>query len=88
MNSRKLLMLFIGIHLCLPILHIHKHSQVVKYSYTKQKLERELDTLHKKREQLVLHLHELKSPNSIRQFAKNNLGMSPVSLQQIKKLTS
>ncbi|MCL4229755.1 cell division protein FtsL [Candidatus Dependentiae bacterium] len=88
MNSRNLLMLFIGIHLCFPILHIHKHSQVVKYSYTKQKLERELETLNKKREQLVLHLHELKSPDSIRQFAKNDLGMTHVSLQQIKKLTS
>lgn len=87
MNSRGLLALFVFTHLGFIILQIHKHSQIVKLSYAKQKLELEFDSLNKKRERLVLQLHALKNPDAIRQFAQKNLGLEEVTLRQIKKLT-
>lgn len=69
------------------MLQIHKHSQIVKLSYAKQKAEQERELLSKKREELMLQIHALKSPDNIKHYAKTSLSMEEIKLQQIKKIT-
>lgn len=86
MQKKRLLFLFVGIHLGFIMLQIHKQGHLIKLSYAKQKVEQEEEILNQKRENLMLKLHALKAPDSIRYYAKTALHLEDIRLEQIKKL--
>lgn len=86
MKKRKFFYLVLGTNIFFVVLQIHKHSQLVKLSYTKQKTERDRDALLKQREQLTQRLNALKSPEVIKKYAQQDLGMEELSLRNVKQL--
>lgn len=86
MKRSTFIAIFISTHLGFVFLHIHKHTQFVKQTYTKQKNERHLASLEVKKQQLLQELHMAKNHSRIKEFAKTNLNMAPVRLSQIKKV--
>lgn len=86
MNHSRFITIFICAHVIFIFLQIHKHSQIIKYSYELQKNEQALAALSAKQEQLTQHLASLKSPDAIKRFARKKLHMRPIKLTQMKKL--
>lgn len=78
--------LFISVHLIFVIAQIHKHSQIVKLSYQKQKNEKLRNELAEKQLVLTHQLYAHKNLGAIKEFAIKNLNMAPVKLSQIKRL--
>lgn len=79
--------LFVGTHIVFVILLIHKQSYIVKLSFTKQRLEKKKLELIEQKKNLTNRLIALQNPSSIKQYASSRLGMRPVSLDRIKKLS-
>lgn len=84
--KKGFIVLFLGAHITFIVLQIHKHSEHVKLSYQKQKTEREIGTLNKRRDELMQRLHVLKSPEAIKKYAQEELNMEELTLRHIKKL--
>lgn len=85
MKRSTFIALFLTAHLGFVFLHIHKHTKFVKLTFAKQKNERLLASLETKKQNLLQELHTVKNHAKIKEFAKENLKMSPVRLSQIKK---
>ncbi|MCA9770236.1 hypothetical protein KC460_02610 [Candidatus Dependentiae bacterium] len=88
MKQKTFITVFVGAHILFIFLQIHKHSQIVKNSYTKQKFEQEKTLLIKKKQALTHQLYAYKNKSAIKDFATKKLGMQPLRLSQIKTLTS
>lgn len=85
MNQSRFLTIFITTNVLFILLHIHKHTQIVRYEYKKQELEQQINLLSNQKEQLLQTLCTLKSRESIYQYAQHQLNMRPLHLNQIKK---
>jgi len=79
--------LFVVTHVLFIFFQIHKHNRVIKLSYQKQKLENEKKMLAQKKEELSQQWCNLIKHSTIKEFAKENLKMGKVKLNQVKKLT-
>ncbi len=79
--------IFVGIQLCFICIHIDKQTKLVKLSYQKQKYEQTLKTVQLKKQQLTATLHSLKNNQSIKKYAETELGMTPLFLKNIKKIS-
>ena len=86
MNQSRFLAIFTTTHVLFILLQIHKHTQIVRYSYQKQELEQQISLLSEKQEQLTQLLCEHKSHDAINQYAQTKLDMKPLQLNQIKKI--
>ena len=80
--------IFVGIQLCFICIHIDKQTRLVKLSYQKQKYEQASKTLKLKKQLITATLHGLKNHQDIKTYAQNELGMTPLFLKNIKKLSS
>jgi len=78
--------LFIITHVFFVFLQVHKHALFIKKSYKKQKNEKLLASLYKKKEQLSHQLYTLKEHNTLKKFAHETLGMDELRVNNIKKL--
>lgn len=87
MHKKTFLSLFIGTHIVFVILLIHKQSYVVKLSFTKQRLEKKKLELIEQKKNLTNTLIALQNRSSIKEYASSRLGMAPISLDRIKKLS-
>ena len=87
MNRTFFISIFLATHLGFVFLQIHKHTQFVKQTFSRQKNERLLASLAVKKQQLTQELYIAKNHNAIQEFAKTNLNMAPVRLGQIKQVT-
>ena len=65
---------------------IHKHMLIIKLSFQKQKYENETKELSKTKQELSQQWCYLLKRSTIKKFAKNNLKMSKVKLNQIQKI--
>jgi len=88
MKKHTFITLFIGTNIMFIFLQIHKHNLVINQSYRKQTNEHARATLVQKKRQLTQQLYALKDRSAIKQFAQENLNMSPIKLGQINKLNS
>ena len=88
MNQSRFLTIFITANVLFILLHIHKHTQIVRHAYRKQELEHQIDLTANKKEQLLQQLCALKNRESIYQYAQHELHMRPLQLNQIKKISA
>jgi len=88
MKKTTFISLFIFAHIFFIVLQIHKHSQIIKESYRKQKNEQLKNELIQKKELLTHQLYTLKNRSTIQEFATEQLAMKPINLKQIKKITA
>jgi hypothetical protein len=78
--------LFILTHLFFIFFQINKHNKFINLSYTKQKYENEIKALTQKKQELSQNLYNLRKSSTIKQFAKETLGMNSISIKQVKKI--
>ena len=78
--------LFIVVHIGFFFLEINKQMQLVKESFNKQKNERTVAALEQKKQALTNELYTLQSKSTVKKYAQDSLGLSPVQLTQIKHL--
>jgi len=78
--------IFIVTNLCFIFLQIHKQSQFVKLSYTRQRLEKERAELEKKRDELTHQLYIQQSSKTVKKYASDKLGMRDTNVAQIHKI--
>jgi cell division protein FtsB len=78
---------FIGMHIIFIVLQIHRHTLYVQYCYQKQKNEKLYESLIKEKEILTYELHNLHNSTTIKEYAQNTLGMIPINLKHVKKVS-
>ncbi len=86
MKRGMFITIFIFSHLLFFVLQIDKQSRLIKLSYTKQTYEQELKILKAHKQKLSNQLHEFQNHQKIKAFAKNELGMHPLFLKNLKHL--
>ncbi|MBT4856093.1 hypothetical protein HOM50_05230 [bacterium] len=86
MKKNGFLVLFITINIAIVFLIIYKQNIFIKHSYTNQKLEKELELLETKKEELTQELYKMQNPNHVKEYAKKNLGMENLPLKRIRKI--
>ena len=88
MKKSAFLALFIGANVGFVLLHLHKQSQFIHLSYTKQKIELETCTLVKQKQELTHQLYTLYDRARVLSFAKKELNMTQARVGQFKKITN
>lgn len=86
MKKGTFLSIFIVTHLLFIFLQIHKHMQFIKYSFAKQKYEKELQQVTHKKQELTNQLYAQQNRSTVKQYAQDQLGMKEIRLAQIKWL--
>ena len=77
---------FVATNLLFIFLQIHKQSQFVKLSYSRQRLEKEQDQLNKQRNDLIHKIYLQQSRKNVKKYATSKLGMQDTSVQQIHNI--
>lgn len=65
---------------------IFKQSWLTQLSFEKQKLEKELNELKQKNDELNQELYMQQDPSAIKDFASKQLNLSKIKIAQVKKL--
>ena len=86
MKKPSFIVIFFAVQLFLVFFYISHQAQVIKLSYQKQKLEKQLDNLTTEKNKLNTELMLSQNKNGIRQYAQRNLGFQKINLKQIKSL--
>jgi cell division protein FtsL len=86
MKRSLFITIFITANIAFIVLHLHKQSQIIKFSYEKQKIEYERRALAKQKQELTHQIYTLHDRGRVKEFAYKNLGMEPVKISQIKKI--
>lgn len=82
----KFAICFLLTQLFLIFFEIHRQSKIIKLSYQKQKLEKNIAELLLKKQKLKQEIESEKNLSKIKSFAINNLGMEKIELSKLKKL--
>lgn len=88
MKNRSFLITVILSNIVFVILLIHKRSTVTELMYKKQRQEQTLQQLCQKESKLKHELCYLQDRNTVKKYASKYLRMSPVSIGQMRKLTT
>ena len=88
MKQNTFIIIFIATNIIFIILHIHKHTLLIKTSYQKQRLEKEQQELIEQKNRLTTNLYELQKPSYIKEFAQKKLNMQSLTLSNIKKISA
>lgn len=86
MKKSTFLALFIATNISFVLLHLHKQSQFIHLSYTKQKIELETSTLAKQKQELTHQLYTLYDRARVLNYAKKELNMTQAKVGQFKKI--
>jgi len=86
MKKAPFIIIFVSAHIAFVFVQIHQYSQTIKVSYQKQKNEKLKNSLEQKKQSLNNQLIALQNRAAVKQYAVNTLQMSPVNLNQIKKV--
>jgi hypothetical protein len=73
-------------HVLFVFMYIHKASQCLSQSYSKQELEKNKKDLAHKKQTLMHEIHVAQNRSSIHDFAAQKLNMTPIVITQIKKI--
>lgn len=87
MKKKTFIGIFISVQLACATLYIHKQSILVKLSYQKQTQHEELKQLIAHKDRLTSKLCDLQNPKRVKHFAQEKLGMQPLALKKIKRLS-
>ncbi len=87
MKKKTSIGIFIGVQLLFVTLYIHKQSVLVKLSYQKQAAQEELKKMIAHKEIVASKLCDVQNPKRVKHFAQEKLGMQPLALKKIKRLT-
>lgn len=79
--------LFCGINLLFLFLLLYQKSKSTALFYERQTLEQQLRSLEEERVSLHRELLLLQEPGHVYTHAINNLGMQPIRLKQVKRIT-
>jgi cell division protein FtsL len=88
MKSRFFFIIFILTNLLFVIFQIDKQSRLVKLTYKKQQLEQEKQNLINKKQAMTNEFHQIKNLKIIKQYAIDQAGMQPISLNKIKRIAA
>lgn len=88
MKRSSFLALFIAANVGFILLHLHKQSQFIQLSYTKQKLEFQMSSLQKQKQELTHHLYTFYDRARVLNYAKKELNMNYAKVGQFKKINS
>ncbi len=88
MKKSAFLALFIVPNVGFVLLHLHKQSQFIHLSYTKQKIELETGTLAKQKQELTHQLYTLYDRARVLNYAKKELNMTQTKVGQFKKINN
>lgn len=80
--------MFVGVHVFFIVFQIDKQSRMVRLSYNKQKDEQEFTALKNKKQALINKLYVLKNKKTIKEYANAHLGMKPLKLNRVKRISS
>jgi hypothetical protein len=86
MKKKKILGVFIGVHIAFIFLQIYKQSYLVQLTYEKQHHEKVKQELLEKKNHLTQQWYILQNRSAIKEYAQQELGMKKVALKQIKKI--
>lgn len=86
MRRNSFIVLFITVNIAIIFLIIYKQNIFIKYSFQRQKYEKELEDLTTKKESLVQELYKMQNPAHVKDYARKNLNMSDVSIKRIQKV--
>lgn len=86
MKKSAFIALFIGANVGFVLLHLHKQSQFIHLSYTKQKIELETSVLAKQKQELTHQLYTLYDRARVLNYAKKELNMTQAKVGQFKKI--
>jgi hypothetical protein len=78
--------LFVAINISFLFLQIYKYSCWNEALYARQECEAKKKALLAQKNALLHKQCMLKDPQAIKQFARQNLGMEPMHIQQVKTL--
>jgi hypothetical protein len=87
MNRSYAISFFIGLHIVLVFLQVHKHVQFIQQSFAKQKNERDHAILIQRKQLLLNELYALKNHHLIKTFAEKKLALKPIKLSQIRRIS-
>ena len=88
MNKRTFLVTVILTNLSFVLILLHKRNALTEQLYTKQRYEQELHTLAKEEHALQHELCNLQDRTTVKTYAQTYLNMSPITLTQMKKISS
>jgi hypothetical protein len=87
MKKTIFIALFITTHIGFLFLHIHKHMEFIRESFSKQKNEQLLTQTLQKKQAKENELYALRSKQEIKKEAREKLGLKPVSMTQLHRLS-
>jgi hypothetical protein len=88
MKRSTFILIFIACNICMALLQIKNHTNIVRQLYRKQRNEKIKEDLVQKKAAMLRSLYALKNPAAIKQFATEELNMHNVSLHQIKTVAA
>lgn len=83
MNRSRFLTLSLILTTVFLFFKIYHHNKIVTLMYTKQRIERMQEKLHKKKDNLLVDLYKAKDQRLIREKAREQLGMRSLKPSQI-----
>lgn len=86
--TSAVVVIFVTINLLFIFLQIHKQSQFVKLSYSRQRLEKEQEQLIRQRNDLVHQIYLQQDRKHVQKYASDKLGMSKTGVGQIHKINT
>jgi len=86
MKKITFISLFIATHVFFIFFMIHKHMQIIRLSFQKQKYENKKKELIQKKQSLSQQWYHLLKRSTIKKFAQSNLKMSKLRLNQINRI--
>ena len=87
MKKTVFIALFISTHISFLFLHIHKHMQCIKESFSKQKNEQLLANVLQQKQARENELYTLQNKKEIKEHATHALGLKPVTMTQLHRLS-
>jgi cell division protein FtsL len=82
MNNKSLLFCIVFLNIVMIFLLVHKQNKIINALYELQHLQEEKEKLSQEKKELVLIDQKGKQLSSIQTFAKNNLQMVPIKLNE------
>lgn len=87
MKKKSFISIFISVHLVFIFLHIYKNALFTQELFTKQRYEKELNEIKEQQQIKKNELLALKNQQDIVAFARNTLGLEPINLYQIRRVS-
>lgn len=88
MSKRTFLITVITSNVIFILILLHKRNALTELVYTKQRYEHELNMLAKETHELQHELSALQDRSMIKTYAQTYLRMSPITLSQMRKLST